>query len=315
VVGSNDRRRRRSFASESLALAYLKRFATKTDTRTVSAAVDEYIQYLRGRGLRDGSVATVAFRLRALLRTTDRERSLRTITPAIARDLYARRCAEIAPETQRQELQVASAFACWTVKQGWLRADPFASIEATRARARRKPQHRIDEARKFLELALGEGSRSGLAAAIALTMGLRASEVVDRTVRDVDDGARVLWIDHSKSKAGERTLEVPEVLRAPLADLVAGRDGGERLFGDVDRHWVYYHVRRLSKKAGVPVVTPHGLRGTWSSIAAEVTPVDHVARALGHANTAVTRRHYLAAGAERAGQQERALRVLQGGRP
>jgi len=279
----------------------------------VSAAVDEYIAHLRKRGLRDGSVATVAFRLRALLRTTDRDRSMRILTGPAARDLYERRCAEIAPETQRQELGVASAFASWCVKQGWIRADPFAAIEATRARARRKPQHRIDEARKFLGTALGEGSQSGLAASIALTMGLRATEVVDRAVRDVDDGARVLWIDHAKSKAGERTLEVPEMLRPRLAELVAGRKGGERLFGDVDRHWVYYHVRRLCKLAGVPVVSPHGLRGTWSSIAAEATPVDHVARALGHASAAVTRRHYLADGAERAGKQDRALRVLQGG--
>ena len=280
VVGSDGRRRRRSFASHARAAAYIDRFAVATDTRTVSAAVDEYIAHLRKRGLRDGSVATVAFRLRALLRTTDRDRSMRILTGPAARDLYERRCAE---------------------------------IEATRARARRKPQHRIDEARKFLGTALGEGSQSGLAASIALTMGLRATEVVDRAVRDVDDGARVLWIDHAKSKAGERTLEVPEMLRPRLAELVAGRKGGERLFGDVDRHWVYYHVRRLCKLAGVPVVSPHGLRGTWSSIAAEATPVDHVARALGHASAAVTRRHYLADGAERAGKQDRALRVLQGG--
>ena len=139
VVGSDGRRRRRSFASHARAAAYIDRFAVATDTRTVSAAVDEYIAHLRKRGLRDGSVATVAFRLRALLRTTDRDRSMRILTGPAARDLYERRCAEIAPETQRQELGVASAFASWCVKQGWIRADPFAAIEATRARAPQAP--------------------------------------------------------------------------------------------------------------------------------------------------------------------------------
>jgi len=314
LVGSDGRRGRRSFESETLALKYIDRFAAKTDTRAVSAAVDEYVRHLRDRGLRDGSVATVAFRLRALLRTTDRERSLRTLTPNAARDLYERRCAEIAPETQRQELATASSFAAWATKQGWIRSDPFAGIEATRARARRKPQHRIDEARKFVDVALGEGSASGLAATIAVITGLRASEITDRVVRDVDDGARVLWIDHAKSKAGERQLEIPEMLRKPLARLVAGRAGGERLFGRVDRHWLYYHVRRLCKLAGVPVVCSHGLRGTWSSISAGVQPIEHVARALGHADVAVTRRHYLARGAEQLGQQRAVMRVLTGGK-
>ena len=187
-------------------------------------------------------------------------------------------------------------------------------LEVTGTRARGKAQLRIDEARRFVETALREGDARGLAAAMALLMGLRASEITNRAVRDVDDAARVLWIERAKTRAGDRRLEVPEVLRPQLAALVAGRAPDAPLFGDHDRHWVGYHVRRLCRLAKVPVVCPHGLRGTQSSIAARAVPVEHVAAALGQTGPAVTRRHYLAAGAEQDDKQRAALRVITGGR-
>ena len=45
-----------------------------------------------------------------------------------------------------------------------------------------------------------------------LLLGARAGEVVLRQVRDVDDGGRPLWIPDSKTEAGRRHLEVPDVL-------------------------------------------------------------------------------------------------------
>ena len=62
------------------------------------------------------------------------------------------------------------------------------------------------------------------------------------------------------------------------------------------------------------MVCPHGLRGTQSSIAARAVPVEHVAAALEQTGPAVTRRHYLAAGAAQDGKQRAALRVITGGR-
>jgi integrase len=313
LVRQDGRRRRRSFESHAAACAYLERVAAKTETRTVSAAIDEYVKHLRERELSTGTVATITFRLRGLLDATGRDRSLRSLTPAVARDLFERRRTAVSVDTQHGELDVASAFCAWAIEQGWMRSDPFAGIEPVGRRKRGKPTLRIDEARKFLHVALADEHISGIAAAIGLTMGMRATEITGRVVRDVDDGARVLWIERAKTRAGDRHLEVPELLRAPLAAIVAGRGGGERLFGDVDRHWFGYHVRRLCKVAKVPVICPHGLRDTWASISVQASPVDQVARALGHANTAVTRRHYLEAGAEQIGQQRSTLRVLRGG--
>ncbi|HTR53445.1 MAG TPA: tyrosine-type recombinase/integrase [Kofleriaceae bacterium] len=276
-------------------------------------AIDAYLDHARERGVRDGSVATIGYRLRAMLRTDENDRLLRTLTPAVASELYAKRSAETKADTHRGELAEASRFAAWCVKRGWFGANPFAEIEPTGRCSRGKPQLRVDEARRFLATALAENSDSGLAAAMALLMAMRASEITDRVARDVDDGGRILWIERAKTRAGDRQLEIPEVLRARLLALANNRAPDEKLFGNVDRHWVGYHVRRLCKAAKVPIVPPHGLRGTHSSISAQVVPVDHVARALGHAGADVTRQHYLAPGAEASGKQRIVLKALAGG--
>jgi integrase len=313
VLKTTGAQRVASFETEREASEFIKLWRDETDGRTVSTAIDTYLDHARGRGVSEASITTIKYRLRALLRTCEHDRLLRTLTPAVASDLYAKRSGETKPDTHRNELKEASRFGTWCAKRGWLGADPFADIEPTGRCARGKPQLRVDEARRFLTTALAENSDAGLAAAMALLLAMRASEITNRVARDVDDGGRILWIERAKTRAGDRQLEIPEVLRPRLVALAANRAPGERLFGDVDRHWLGYHVRRLCKAAKVPVVPPHGLRGTHSSISAQAVPVDHVARALGHAGPQVTRQHYLAPGAEAPRKQRAVLTALAGG--
>lgn len=314
------RRTRTTFDSEREALEFIDRFYVATSGsfgRTVAQAVDEYLASRREAGIKAQSVTTLGYRLKGLLRTTERDRPVASLSAAIAKRLLAtrktKRGARPSTDTMVGELVAAQGFAAWCVEQGWLRSDPFAELEVTGARSRGKAQLRIDEARRFVSTALAEKSREGVAAAMALMMGMRASEIAHRQVRDVDDGGRVLWIDRAKTRKGDRHLEVPEVLREPLLALCAGRKSTEPLFGDVDRHWVGYHVRRLCDVAKVPVVCPHGLRGTMASIAVQAAPVEHVAAALGQTGPAVTRRHYLSSGAEERGRGRAMLKVMNGG--
>lgn len=282
--------------------------------RTVSEAIAVYVEHKRST-LRPGSVVTLEYRLGGMLRTSERDLLLRDVTPALAARLYEQRTRETKADTHRGELAACSSFAAWAIKRGWLRVNPFTSIEPVGRRATGKPQLRVDEARRFLAAALDEQSPAGLAAAMALLLGLRASEVTDRTVRDVDDGGALLWVDQAKTSAGVRRIIVPPVLRPRLAELVCGRGATERLWGDVDRHWLGRHVRRLCEVAQVPAVTPHGLRGLHATLAVGAgADVAQVAAALGHTGPAVTRRHYVAAGTEEAAGHERALAVIQGGR-
>jgi len=58
--------------------------------------------------------------------------------------------------------------------------------------------------------------------------------------------------------------------------------------------WLRRQVWRVCKLAGVPKVGPHWFRGTHGSLAAEEgTTSTAIAKAIGHAGTAVKERHYI----------------------
>lgn len=309
VVGADGIRVAATFASEAKAKERIAEVNAEAIGRTVSDAIDAYLATSTAK---TRSKKTIEHRLRGI--TGEKDRLLRRLTPPVARELFEARAAVTSGDTQFHELASARAFAKWCIAKGWIKSDPFFGLLPTKPRKRGKPQLRIDESRKLLDVCLAEDSKAATAVALALLCGMRASSVTDRAVRDLDDGARVLWIEDDKTDAGDRRLEVPEVLRARLAALAAGRSGGARLFGDVNRHWLRYHARRLAKLAGVQVVSPHSLRGTHASLARPAVPVEHVARVLGHAGPAVTQRHYLAPGLEREIEQRAVLAVLDGGR-
>jgi hypothetical protein len=55
----------------------------------------------------------------------------------------------------------------------------------------------------------------------------------------------VLWIERAKTRAGDRRLELTEVLRPRLAALIAGRDPRRTAVRRPRSPLVGYHVRRL----------------------------------------------------------------------
>lgn len=302
-----------SFKTEAEALAYIAEYNDEAEGRTVSGVVDDYLEHLEKQGLKPGTITTLSYRLKAITGMVQRDRLLSAVTPAIAGELYAARVAKRKADTHRGELAAVTAMFAWCAKRGWLQVNPFAGVEPQGRKGVRKDHLRIDEARAYRNAAIGDLSDGGLAAAIALLMGLRASEVVGLRVLDVDDAARVIWIFGAKTDAGDRNLEVPEELRARLQRKVADRDGAERVFGEVGRQWVYYHVQRIGELAKIGRrVTPHMLRRTWSALGAEAIPVDAVSRALGHASTTTTRRHYQPTNAEERRAGDVAMRTLKG---
>lgn len=306
------------FATEEAALEYIRGFRETADERTVATAVAEYLQHRTEIGKRPGTVTTDGYRLRGMLQFHKRDRTLLQLTPQVARTLFAQRKAELvkkrgklAYDTAFGELCVVRAFIAWCIKQGWVSRDPFEEIELEGQKVSGKPQLYIDESRRFVETALAEHSLEGLAAAMAILMGMRASEITNRVVRDVDDGGRVLWISRAKTPKGNRHLKVPTVLQPPLVELCARRFPAERLFGEGrDRHWVYYHVQRICRLAKVPVVCTQGLRGTQSTISIEAVSVEHVAAALGQKGPRVTRRAYLAPGAEQSSRTRKVEQLI-----
>src|SRR5262249_25577162 len=150
-----------------------------------------------------------------------------------------------------------------------------------------------------------------LGALMALTMGLRSSEVFRRVVRDLDQGGTVLRISGAKTRKGNRAVQVPEALRPLLLQRAHGRKPEALLFstGAGKPHttsWLRSALERLCPQAGVPYVCTHGLRGTFASLAEQVNTVSStVAAHLGHESVRTTHGHYARPEAVAAGQQTR----------
>jgi integrase len=200
-----------------------------------------------------------------------------------------------ATDTALNVLAQTRTFLGWLEKRGWTRnATVTETIEVSGKRKKGKPKLTQDEASKLLAWCLAHPHDEGaIATAMAFLLGMRASEIVTRTVRHLDGKGTLLDITDAKTEAGERTLKLPAVLQPLLANLAAGKAPTDPLFGSTSRHWVFHNVRRCCEASGVRVVSPHGLRGTHAKIAREVGMSGvALAQAMGHESENTTTEHY-----------------------
>lgn len=294
----------------------------------MSFALDTYEVSMRERGLAGSTITRARYHLDQLLASASNGgRMLSWLTPRRAAELYAKVRIGAAVDTHRNTLSVGKAFGRFAAERGWLLADPFAAVKPIGKRRRGKPQLHLDETRKLIDACIAEGSRESAAVATSVLLGCGASEVTQRQVRDLDDGGHVLHVTRGKNRFRVRSLEVPDVLRPLLLELAGKRAGAAHLFGttDVDRptrYWIYWHCKRLCRLAKVPLVSPHGLRGTHSTIAIGTVSTSHSVAAaiaaaggsLGHApGSPITASTYAAPGSVGAATQRTVLRAIQGG--
>jgi integrase len=275
--------------------------------RTIGQVLSLQAEYtIRVRGLSVRTARQVEHSLSAFLPVLA---PLTAITKERAEKLYeeetlriSRRGTPVAADSHRLLLKRARAFYRFAKERGYCRDNPFEDIKPVGKPRAGKPQLRIDEARKFMQAALlhaQSGEPFSVAVLLLLLLGLRASEAMLRLVRDVDDGGRVLWVSHGKTRNARRRLQVPELLQPFLRALIQGKRPEDWLFGTTrtghPQHpeYLWNKVRALCQEAGVPAVCPHSLRGLHSTLALQAgATADLVASALGHASFAITAKHY-----------------------
>jgi integrase len=229
----------------------------------------------------------------------------------------------LAIATQQTYLGLAKTFCRWLLAKGWLRDDPTTKVRAVGRRRRGKPQLRADEICQLRDTCLDEASEGSTAVLMCMLMAMRVSEVVSRCARDIDLGGTILRVDdnlavrfQTKTDSSKRPIKIPQVLQPPLALLAAGKGTTEPLFpgsvgGRKRRQWLHGEAQRLCKKAGVPVVCPHSLRGAMATIAVEAGELPEVvARVLGHTSSKMTLQHYIAPGVAEAAQLARGQAAL-----
>lgn len=328
VVGAGGERDSRFYPTEEEAKkvirAVRKEFA-KASTKTMQEALDAYELYLRyEKQNKPGSVDDTIYRLGVFFPDGDLrlcDLSARTCEGyyEALRTRATRNRKPFSVDSHRTMLAAAKTFLRWCAARPrcWVSKNPAAEVEGVGRRRHGKPQLRIDEARRWtakaIELA-DAGETGAVAALVALLMGMRASEIVSRVVRDLDDEGRLLWIPDSKTEAGRRTLQVPDVIRPYLKALAEGKRPEEALFGHHWRDWVRKSVRRICVASKVPAVTAHAMRGLHSTLALEHGASAHVvAASLGHESISTTLQSYAKPEAVEGAKQRRVLTVLQGG--
>lgn len=220
-----------------------------------------------------------------------------------------------ATATKVNALCMARVFGEWMVKNRRWKSNPFTGLKVLGRANRGKVQLRIDEARRWLsvvEAAAAAGDVGAVPAMLCFPLGMRAGEVVARTVRDVDDGGRVIWIDYGKTVNARRRLVVPERTRPHLLRVVEGRAPEELLFPGLSRYALLRHVRRFCRLSGVTRVCSHSMRGLLATLSIESgAALAAVADGLGHGSPSITLAHYAQPGAQQAGQVARGLAVIE----
>lgn len=217
------------------------------------------------------------------------------LTPKIMMDLWGKWAPDKAVDTALNTLAQVRTFLGWLEKKQWAKGSQLAvDIEVDGKRKKGKPKLTRDEADTLVTWCLAHPAELDSAIALtALWMGIRASEIVERIVKNLDGKGSLLDITSAKTEAGVRILEIPTALRPLLGALAQGKGPNERLFGQITRKQVYSAVHRACVAAGVSVVGPHGLRGTHGKLSREVgVSGTLLARAMGHESETTTTEHY-----------------------
>lgn len=297
--------------------------------RTIGESLPEYEAYLTT----ERGAMTAAERRRQLVRFLGEELTLTGVTPKRAAELYSAEVARItirgkpsAAAAHRTYLAEAKRFFKWAASRGYVSANPFADVRPIGCPKVGKTQLRIDEARRFVEVAMNaaeSGDKLALAALLALMLGARASEVLHRLARDVDDGASILWIPHGKTKNAKRRLMIPWALRPLVAKLAEGKAPEAYLFAkqrDESKPYsdsrLWMEVAELCSRAGVPRVCTHSLRGLHATLSVRAgVSSEHVAASLGHSSFAITAKHYADSGAIANRNTDQVTSALFGAKP
>jgi integrase len=338
----NGDRKSRVFKTERAALRYMEilQAELEQEDKTTEQALAEYKAFMVASGDKPESIVVVEWAV-----------NLFFPEPVTLSMLSAKRCQRIyddirarpskatgkplAADTHRGALARVKAFLSWCVEppRCWLKENPFATVKGIgKLRPRGKSlgkagnELRVAGARqwyaKALELA-AKGDKGAIAGLVALLLGMRAGEIVSRRVRDLDaDTAAgdLLWIPCSKTPAGRRTLEVPDVLRPHLLRLAADKKPDRYLLEfrpgvPHNNAWVRKQVVRICDLAEVPQVTAHAMRGLLATLTAERGLAGHlIAATLGHTSyEGMTLKAYAAPGSHETGVNRRGLVVLKGG--
>lgn len=308
----------------------------------ITVAIDRYERYLQDVKKNRSKSRTETIRRMRLFFEADKggSRRLPYWTEERCSARYEAFATHVSVDYHRNVLIQARTFMVWCMAKPrcWISANPLADVKGQGKRRHGKPQLRPQEALtwrdKAVELARG-GDRGAVAALLLLDSGARPGEVITRQVRDLVAEASFVLVDDvtegegeswgTKTEKAKRPLgPLPQDLRELLQAQAQGKLPGAYLFparrgrrkgGPHDGGWMADQVKRICRLAQVPERCAHSMRGlrtTLDILAGRA--VREVAAERGHEDARTTLTSYAAPGAAELAQQDRYLRLVQGGR-
>ena len=282
---------------------------------TVGGYLDKWLEAIGGT-VRPTTAAKYAIEIRRLKPAVGNI-LLSRLTPADVQAAAARLPETLAPSTRRRTFDTLRAALRQAVEWGLVARNPLTGIKPPSAPVKEMRVWTEDQATRFLEAA--ESSRYYALLYLALATGMRSGELLGLVWNDIDfaagtitirrtlagvSGGAPVWQD-PKTRAARRKLPIDphtvEVLRQHrkrqaeerLKAGPAWRDHGLVFCTQSGRPVIhtnlYYLVRGVAKRAGVPSIRFHDLRHTHATLLFRqgVHP-KVVAERLGHSRVAIT---------------------------
>jgi integrase/recombinase XerD len=246
---------------------------------------EDYLRYLRARNRAAPTIASYRYAIRKLAAFTDEAspRSLAAYFDFLWQTLQ--------PSSVQHHHKALRAYFNWCVRRGCLDASPMAGMPEPQVRppvvapfTREQTQALYETARSLRDRAL---------AALLLNTGIRVGEACRLHPEDVTPGR--LRVNGKGGKVRRVGLSPPteRLLRALIAER------GKPFTGT--RTTLYWAIRRLGDRAGVPKTHPHRFRDTFACRFLENGGnIDDLQVILGHSHISMTLRYVAFGRAERA---------------
>lgn len=157
-----------------------------------------------------------------------------------------------------------------------------------------------------LLLRLSASDDLSLAIMIASYLGLRRGEISGIKIEDVDLKSNILYVRHSivrnnenewvekepKTKAGRRSLDIPDLLITPIQTAASGKAPKDKLV-NLNPSQITDGFETLVKKAAIPECTFHSLRHFNASLMlANKVPNKYAMQRMGHSTENMLQRVY-----------------------
>jgi len=163
-------------------------------------------------------------------------------------------------DTRLNMLALAKHFCRVARERGWTESILLEDVKPEGRRRCGKKKLTLDESRKYLAaclvLAMSDNRKvrqAAIAAAMPLIFGLRSGEVLGLLVKDIDDDGKILRITSAKTRAGIRSLQIPEWFQPYLASLTEGQPSDARIFPR-EKTWLHHHCVSLCASWPVSLV-------------------------------------------------------------